>query len=263
MWRAEDLVGLRTQALLTLHESALPEAGYLAGLSLLAQGETQAGTMELSRLAEAWPTQPLGWQTRLVLAEHLSDEAPAAAPPFFDLVLDDEPPEDLARQARRGRARSYARMGQFPHAAESLADAGEDLDTLTSAVADARRWRSPGVAKWLALAPGLGHLYAGSERQALSAFLVNAVFAGGIAYAAHEESWGLVGVLGFFGAGFYVGNLYGAADAARRHNRGVLRSIDSRLDAAGWTPPPAPMPTPDWVPGCYRPVERRTVGAGR
>jgi hypothetical protein len=254
LWRSEDYAGLRTQSLLSLHETSLPEAAYMGGLSLLAEDKLTAGSIELSRLADAYPTQPLGWHARLSLAGTLATGAPAAAIPQFDLLLADTPPANIGLVATRDRARAYVRLGQLPAAADSLA-AGmpDDLGTLTAAVEQARRWRSPAAAKWLALVPGLGHLYAGSPRQALSAFVVNGVFASGIAYSAHRRSWGLTGVLGFFGAGFYVGNLYGAADAARRHNRAVIRSIDRRLDAAGWQTPPPAMPEPEWAPSCAPP----------
>jgi hypothetical protein len=72
--------------------------------------------------------------------------------------------------------------------------------------------------------------------------VVNSVFATGIALAARNESWGTVGVLGFFGVGFYMGNMYGAADAARRHNRKALRTIERDLATQGWQVPPVWLP---------------------
>jgi len=71
-----------------------------------------------------------------------------------------------------------------------------------------------------------------------------------VAYAASRESWGVAAVLGFFGAGFHLGNMYGAADAARRHNQGVIRAIDRGLVSAGWSPVPVAVPDGTWAPGC-------------
>ena len=159
LWVADDLVGLRTQALLTVHEHSYPEAAYLAGLSLVRQGDTTPAVGEHSRLAEAYPAQPLGWRSRMALAEHLREAGPVAAIPVYEALLDDSPPDALARDAWRGLARSYVALGQLPAAARTLeARSDADLASLTRVVDGARRWRSPAVAKGLTVVPGLGHL---------------------------------------------------------------------------------------------------------
>ena len=253
LWQAGDLQGLRTQSLLVVHDHAYPEAAYLGGLSLVGQGESTEAMAELSGLAAAYPGQPIGWRSRLALAEHLRDAAPAAAVPVYGALLQDEPPDPVAQMAWRGQARAHVALGQLPAAADMLSGRSDsDLAVLTESVEGARRWRSPTAAKGLAVVPGLGHLYAGSPRQALSAFIVNSVFMSGVGYAASREAWGVAGVLGFFGAGFYLGNFYGAADAARRHNQKVVRSIDRGLESAGWQPAPIAMPTGDWNPACVQ-----------
>jgi len=80
--------------------------------------------------------------------------------------------------------------------------------------------KSPGLAGTLAaVLPGAGHLYADRPRDAFISFLLNAGFLWGTYEAARREEWALAGVLGFFEAGWYTGNVVSAVNAAHKWNR--------------------------------------------
>jgi TolA-binding protein len=80
--------------------------------------------------------------------------------------------------------------------------------------------RSPATAGALsAVLPGSGHLYAGRPAQAASSFLLNALFVTGAVLAFEHDSPVLGGILVFFEAGWYVGGIRSAAQAAREENQ--------------------------------------------
>jgi putative component of membrane protein insertase Oxa1/YidC/SpoIIIJ protein YidD len=95
----------------------------------------------------------------------------------------------------------------------------------------------PRKSRWLAgsmsaVLPGSGQLYAGRPGDAAVAFLVNAVLIGGtIAAARHDEDAAAVAI-GFVAFGFYAGNVYGAVNAAARHDREQTGDFVART--RGW-----------------------------
>lgn len=80
-----------------------------------------------------------------------------------------------------------------------------------------------------ALLPGSGQLYAGRPGDALAAFSINALLIGGTVAAARNEEKTTAIALGFVSFGFWTGNVYGAANGARRHDRATR---DALLDRA-------------------------------
>jgi tetratricopeptide (TPR) repeat protein len=76
--------------------------------------------------------------------------------------------------------------------------------------------KSPATAGLLAaLLPGAGHLYIGKPGQALAAFLLNGAFLTGAAFAFQEGLEVVGGILLYFEAGWYLGNINSARDGAR------------------------------------------------
>ena len=76
--------------------------------------------------------------------------------------------------------------------------------------------KSPATAGLLAgILPGAGHLYIGKPGQALAAFVLNGAFLTGAAFAFHEGLEAVGGILLYFEAGWYLGNIKSAADGAR------------------------------------------------
>jgi outer membrane protein assembly factor BamD (BamD/ComL family) len=97
--------------------------------------------------------------------------------------------------------------------------------------------KSPLVAGVLSgVLPGAGHLYAGKPLQALTAFILNGVFLGGAAYAFHEKLEATGAILLFFEAGWYLGGINSAMDAARDANRQPQKAFTDYLRAT-YAPP--------------------------
>lgn len=88
--------------------------------------------------------------------------------------------------------------------------------------------KSPLLAGLYAVFPGGGYLYTGRYRDALTAFVINA----GLAVAAWEsfdnDLPAIGGMISAVGLGFYSGSIYGAVNAAHKHNR---RAYDAFVDS--------------------------------
>jgi len=72
-----------------------------------------------------------------------------------------------------------------------------------------------------ALLPGSGYFYAEHYSDGLTAFLINALFIAGSLTAVHQENYAGAGIAGGIGLPFYVGNIYGSANAAQKWNLSV------------------------------------------
>lgn len=113
---------------------------------------------------------------------------------------------------------------------------------------DRVRHRAPWLAGTLSgVLPGAGHLYAGRPKDGLLALLVNGIFAFGTYEAVRQETYTAAALLGLFGVGFYLGNIFGAVNAAHRENKLALDRyvhdlvIELEPGAPG-TPPAAARP---------------------
>ena len=97
-------------------------------------------------------------------------------------------------------------------AAQQLAAAAETGPTLPR--------KSPVLAGTLSgILPGSGQLYNGRFGDAILSFLLNGLFVAGTVQAAHQGQPAIAGVVGFFAAAWYAGNVYGAVNGAHKHNR--------------------------------------------
>jgi len=92
------------------------------------------------------------------------------------------------------------------------------------------RRKNPTLAGFLAIAPGLGYLYDGYPRTALSAFVINGAFLWGTIEANRKGQHGLGVLLGVVGLGWYAGNLYGSVSSARRMNDKMEGDLLQKFD---------------------------------
>jgi hypothetical protein len=93
-------------------------------------------------------------------------------------------------------------------------------NALIHRIRDARSMpeKSPVLAGLFAVVPGGGFLYTGRIKDAAAAFLLNAGL-GLAAWKAFDQGNPALGaVVGFAGAGFYSGSIYGSISAAHKHN---------------------------------------------
>lgn len=83
-----------------------------------------------------------------------------------------------------------------------------------------------------AILPGSGYVYAGRYGDGLSAFLLNALFIAGTVAAVNNELYATSALTGGIGLPFYIGNIYGSANAVKKHNSSLKRELRARIIAA-------------------------------
>jgi hypothetical protein len=89
--------------------------------------------------------------------------------------------------------------------------------------------KNPTVAGLLSVIPGLGYAYAGHKQTAISALLVNGL----ITYATYSnlknENYGMAALTGVFNISFYIGNIAGSIQSAKRYNKQQKQYIIDKL----------------------------------
>ena len=78
--------------------------------------------------------------------------------------------------------------------------------------------------------PGAGQLYNGRRGDAFLTFLLNGLFITGMIEAIQHDQLAIAGVLGFFQAGWYGGNIYSAVNGAHKHNRHMDETLLQELE---------------------------------
>jgi tetratricopeptide (TPR) repeat protein len=165
------------------------------------------------------------------------DRAAAA----FEAAATSPGPADIAPSARIGRALTEFDRGDT---GESRIELNRFLTDFPddSRVAEVRTAlsllpsgdESPGKSPLLAgifsaVVPGSGHAYAGHYGDGVTAFLLNGLFITGTVVAIQQENYAVAGAVGVIGLPFYLGNIYGAANAASKWNVGLRRELRDRL----------------------------------
>jgi len=94
--------------------------------------------------------------------------------------------------------------------------------------------RSATTAGLLSIIPGLGYLYTGHKRTAISAFIVNSLFMWGTYEAFKNHNNGFGTAMAVFSFGWYSGNIYGSVRTARNSYQDgqdhILRQMDLEFE---------------------------------
>jgi len=128
-------------------------------------------------------------------------------------------------RAFAARGWSLMKMGKWKEASAAFNGLGETEQgrylrlSMDLKKGEALPIKSPSLAGTLsAIIPGAGQLYVGRKRDALVSFLLNSAFIAASAEAFRKGEDALGGILLFFEAGWYAGNIYSAAGGAHKYN---------------------------------------------
>lgn len=80
-----------------------------------------------------------------------------------------------------------------------------------------------------ALIPGSGHVYAGHYGDGITSLFLNGLFIAGTVMSVKQENYAVAGIVGTIGLPFYIGNIYGAANAATKYNLGIRNDLRRQL----------------------------------
>jgi len=165
------------------------------------------------------------------------DKAAAA----FEIAATTETATEVAPGARLGQAMLKLEQGDLAETRNDLqhfiADFPADPRAAKARTAlsllphdDELPRKSPLLAGiFAAIVPGSGHMYAGHYGDGATALLLNGLFIAGTVVAIQQENYALAGVVGVIGLPFYLGNIYGAANAATKWNLGVRKDLRNKL----------------------------------
>lgn len=194
-------------------------------------------------VAERYPDTRYAKQATLWQGESLMRQSlyPAAERAYEK--MDQTLPDDESRQQARyqlGWALLYQRQWQKASAQfqrvspESHLYQAAQILTTESLHGSEIPQKSPWTAGILSgVLPGSGQLYNGRAGDALLAFFLNALFTAGIIETINQDRLAIAGVLSFFEAGWYAGNIYSAVNGAHKHNRHAtetfIRNLENRF----------------------------------
>jgi TolA-binding protein/TM2 domain-containing membrane protein YozV len=213
------------------------------------RGESYAEALKtFQELERRDPDGPYGQQARLWQGESLLRQAQyAAAEQIYTRFIDQTEQASLTPYAHYQRGWTFLYRRQWQEAAQSWQRVPPDHPLYPAAqqlVSEAQAGerlpqKSPALAGLLSgVLPGSGQLYNGRLGDALLAFLLNGLFIAGTIEAIDQGELAVAGVLSFFEAGWYVGNVYGAVNGAHKHNRHATETMLKQLEQRFRVPPP-------------------------
>jgi len=158
--------------------------------------------------------------SRVLAVDPVSPEAAEALAGLSLVALD--------REDWAGSRRVLQRLAKdYPQTAQGIA-AKEALPLLDEA--ETRPRKSPLAAGVMsAIVPGSGYAYAGRPRDGLMAFLVNGLFIAGTIVAIDNENYPAAALIGGVGLPFYLGNIYGGANATHKWNLSIAQDLRQEL----------------------------------
>lgn len=236
------------------NDSRRPMVHFRLGLALY-RGESYAEALTTFReVTQQYPQSPYSQQAWLWQGESLMRQTHfEAAERIYRAISQQLPDHELGHLATYQAAWTLVYRRQWQAAADqfkrvqSPSPLQKPAQRLATEVLDGASLphKSPLLAGILSgFLPGAGQLYNGRPGDALLAFLLNGLFVFGIVEALEHDEIAIAGVLGFFEAGWYTGNVYGAVNGAHKYNRHTtetfLRNLENRFYI---TPPEARSPT--------------------
>jgi TolA-binding protein len=183
----------------------LPEATYYEGLSYWKIKDREKARIAFDTLSEVFPQSefaPLALVAGSLVT--FEEENVTASMKRLEWLTDRYPEYPGSKNAKE----AMALIDQYPR----LPEKSETLAGVMSAVL-----------------PGSGYIYADRVGDGITAFLINALFIAGTIAAINAENYAVAGIVGGIGLPFYVGNIYGSANAAKKWNLGVKRDLRNKV----------------------------------
>jgi TolA-binding protein len=181
------------------------QAGYLEGISQWKMKNYYRARVALESLVEQHPD---------------SEYAPRSLAAICLAALD----EDKAEVSRQALNRFLDRYPGHP-GEENIREAAAQIDRYREL--PEKSTVLAGVMS--AILPGSGYIYAEHYGDGITAFLINGLFIAGTITAIHQENYAVAGIVGGVGVPFYLGNIYGSANAAKKWNLGVRNEIIQKI----------------------------------
>jgi tetratricopeptide (TPR) repeat protein len=213
-------------------------AGYQTGMAFFSAGRYRRAIDSFKKLIEESGDTPLGVKAHFRISEcYLALGTPGEALiPLFNLIaLTDDPlANDLAYYRAGWIYLDSAQWNRARSAFENIRPEKRDQFNIQPLLARMKKrvqlkQKNPKLAGILAVVPGAGHLYCGRYRDALTAFVVNGLFAWAAAESFDNDQAALGSLLTTAGLGFYTGSIFGSVSGARKFNQTQTRHFIDTL----------------------------------
>ena len=237
------------------HDKRQSKAQFRIGLAFYGGRDYGEALKAFGEVAELHPDSPHGKLARLWQGEcRMRQGKFEAAENLFGaagLILADEVPGDhavyrhawaLLYQQQWQEARKQFQSLPFSH---SFRETARHIAEAIPYIEHSPR-KSPVLAGVLSAAlPGSGQFYVGRRGDALLALLLNTLFVAGIVEAISQDRPAVAGLLGFFEAGWYAGNILGAVNGAHKYNALQGRKFIEEMEQQfPYEPPRSSLTTP-------------------
>jgi TolA-binding protein/TM2 domain-containing membrane protein YozV len=183
----------------------LPEASYYEGLSYWKIKDREKARSAFDTLSEVFPQSefaPLALVAGSLLA--LEEENVSVSMNRLERVTDRYPEYSGSKSVKE----AMTLIDQYPR----LPQKSQTLAGVMSAIL-----------------PGSGYIYADHVGDGITAFIINGLFIAGTITAIYAENYAVAAIVGGVGVPFYVGNIYGSANAAKKWNLGVKRDLRNKV----------------------------------
>ncbi len=205
------------------------EASYNIGLAYFRGQEWEEAILQFRQVMEDYPGEEIAGEALFMIGESYYRQGDyESAIQVYQAVTAQFPPETLGGRAQYRLGWSLLRLRQWSDASKLFGQVDPQSPYFPSAQALAQEAKqgftlprkSPPLAGFLSsMLPGAGQAYTGRYRDALVALLLNGAFIAGGIEAIRAGNEALAGAIFFFEAGWYMGNIYGAVNAAHKQNR--------------------------------------------
>lgn len=183
----------------------IPSAIYYQGLSYWRLRHYESARITLKNLADSYPDSPY---------------APLALATVSLVALD-------AEDSASTRA-ALSTLGALYPVDAGILGVSKAMRLLEEY--DAIPRKSPFLAGLMsAVLPGAGYFYAERYGDGIMAFVINGLSVAGALSAVYNENYALAGIVGGIGAPFYLGSIYGSANAARKWNAAIRNDYRNRI----------------------------------
>lgn len=222
-------------------------AQHLIGVCHLKDGQYREAREVFSRAFRDAPDSPFAGKALFLTGESYYQEGMFdRAAGFFGEVLNADPPSQLENAAHYRLGWIRMQENRWQEASEDFRKVGMGDPLYPNAArlsveslkGELLPQKDPVVAGVMAgVLPGLGHVYVSRYKDAMVAFLLNGLFIWATIESFHQDHDVLGGILAFFEAGWYAGNIYSAVNVTHKWNRkvrddfrkGLLDGFDLRL----------------------------------
>ncbi len=213
------------------------EAALKIPIAYLEGKQYETARRGFEKFREAHPKDPLAWEALYLMgeADYRARDYQSALT-LFSKAEEEATLPDLKRRAASRRGSTFLKMGRWQDSAGTFRPIeGEDttLQGISGMIEKGKDLprKSPKVAGTLsAILPGSGQLYIGRKRDAVVSFLLNGAFIVAAHEAFKKDEHAVGGILLFFEAGWYAGNIYSAASGAHKYNRAEKEKFIRRVE---------------------------------